>query len=63
MTVHKLRGSLQEYFESMIDRTIEEVAIFDGELVIFLDDGKEVCIWDGEMGLAMQINERPEFND
>jgi len=47
----------------MVGRTIEEVAIFDGELVIFLDDGKEVCIWDGEMGLAMQINERPEFND
>jgi hypothetical protein len=47
----------------MVGRTIEEVAIFDDELVIFLDDGKEVCLWDNGMGLAMQINERPEFND
>lgn len=63
MTVHKLRGTLQDYFESMIGRTIEEVAIFDGELVIFLDDQKEVCIFEGELGLTMQINERPEFDD
>ena len=63
MTVHKLRGEAQDYFESMLGRTIEEVAIFDGELVIFLDDGKEVCIFDGEYGLTMQINERPEFDD
>jgi hypothetical protein len=63
MTVHKLRGTAQEYFESMVGRTIEEVAIFDDELVIFLDDGKEVCLWDNGMGLAMQINERPEFDD
>lgn len=63
MTVHKLRGTLQDYFESMIGRTIEEVAIFDGELVIFLDDEREVCIFDSEIGLVMQINERPEFDD
>lgn len=63
MTVHKLRGTLQDYFESMIGRTIEEVAIFDDELVIFLDDQKEVCIFEGELGLTMQINERPEFDD
>lgn len=63
MTVHKIRGTLQEYFESMVGRTIEEVAIFDDELVIFLDDKKEVCIFEGEYGLTMQINERPEFDD
>lgn len=63
MTVTKLRGTLQDYFESMVGKTIEEVAIFDGELVIFLDDKREVCIWSGEYGLKMQINERPEFDD
>lgn len=63
MTVHKLRGTLQDYFESMIGRTIEEVAVFDGELVIFLDDEREVCIFEGEYGLTMQINERPDFDD
>ena len=63
MTVTKLRGTIQDYFESMIGRTIEEVAIFDGELVIFLDDEREVCIFQNEFGLVMQINERPEFDD
>lgn len=63
MSVTKLRGTLQDYFESMIDRTIEEVAIFNDELVIFLDDGKEVCIFEGELGLSMQINEKPDFDD
>ena len=62
MTVHKLIPAL-DYFEHMIGKTIEEVAIFDGELVIFLDDKSEVCIYEGEYGLTMQINERPELDD
>jgi len=62
MTVHKL-FLMQDYFEHMVGKTIEEVAIFDGELVIFLDDKSEVCIYEGEYGLTMQINERPELDD
>ena len=61
MTVHKLFG-MQDYFAHMVGKTIEEVAIFDGELVIFLDDQSEVCIFEDEAGLAMQINERPELD-
>jgi hypothetical protein len=53
---------MQDYFEHMVGKTIEEVAIFDGELVIFLDDLSEVCIFEDEAGLAMQINERPELD-
>ena len=63
MTVHNLFGNMQNYFQHMIGKTIEEVAIFDGELVIFLDDKSEVCIFDAEFGLAMQINERPKLDD
>ena len=59
MTVHKL-FLMQDYFEHMVGKTIEEVAIFDGELVIFLDDKSEVCIFETDVGLSMQINERPE---
>lgn len=62
MTVHKL-FLMQDYFEHMVGKTIEEVAIFDGELVIFLDDKSEVCIYEGEYGLTMRINERPELDD
>ena len=61
-TVHKLRGDLQDYFEHMIDKTIVEVAIFDGELVIILDDDSEVCIFENENGLVMQVNEREELH-
>lgn len=61
MTVHKLFG-MQDYFQHMVGKTIEEVAIFDGELVIFLNDLSEVCIFEDEAGLAMQINERPELD-
>jgi hypothetical protein len=47
----------------MTGKTIEMVAIFDGELVIFLDDGSEVCIFQNNDGLAMQINEEIETDD
>jgi hypothetical protein len=63
MSVVKLRGRLQDYFEHMTDKTIEMIAIFDGELVIFLDDGSEVCIFQNDDGLAMQINEEIETDD
>ena len=62
MTVHKL-FLMQDYFKHMVGKTIEEVAIFDGELVIFLDDKSEVCIFETDVGLSMQINERPEQDD
>jgi hypothetical protein len=62
MTVHKIIPAL-DYFKHMIGKKIEEVAIFDGELVIFLDDKSEVCIFENDAGLAMQINERPELDD
>jgi hypothetical protein len=39
------------------------VAIFDGELVIFLDDGSEVCIFQNDEGLAMQVNEDINTDD
>lgn len=63
MSVVKLRGRLQDYFEHMAGKTIEMVAIFDGELVIFLDDQSEVCIFQNDDGLAMQINESVEPDD
>lgn len=63
MTVTKLRGTLQHYFEHMTGKTIEGVGIFDGDLVIFLDNKDEVCIWQGDDGLMMQINERPPLDD
>jgi len=63
MTVHSLFGGAENYFQHMVGKTIEEVGIFDGELVIFLDDLSEVCIFEDEEGLAMQINERPELDD
>ena len=63
MSVHKLFGGIQDYFEHMVGKTIEEVGMFDDELVIFLDDKSEVYIYEGKYGLTMQINERPEQDD
>ena len=63
MSVHKLFGGIQDYFEHMIGKKIEQVGMFDDELVIFLDDKSEVCIFEGKEGLTMQINERPELDD
>ena len=61
-TIHKLRGDLQDYFEHMVGKEIVEVAVFDGELVIVLDDDSEVCIFENENGLVMQVNEREELH-
>ncbi len=63
MSVTNIRGKAQEYFERMAGRTIEAVGIFDGELVIFLDNGDEVCLWSQDDAMAMQINERPDLDD
>jgi hypothetical protein len=63
MSVTNIRGKAQEYFERMAGKTIEAVGIFDGELVIFLDNGDEVCLWSQDDAMAMQINERPELDD
>ena len=62
MTVHKLIPAI-DYFKHMVGKTIEEVAVFNDELVIILDDKSEVCIYEGDYGLTMQINERPELDD
>ncbi len=63
MSVTNIRGKAQEYFERMAGKTIEAVGIFDGELVIFLDNGDEVCLWSQDDAMAMQINERPDLDD
>jgi hypothetical protein len=63
MSVVKLRGKLQDYFEFMVGKTIDMVAVFDGELVIFLNDGSEVCIFQNDDGLSMQINESADTDD
>lgn len=62
MSVTKLRGTLQDYFEHMVGRTIEGVGIFNDELVIVLDNGDEVCLWQDDEGLMIQINERPPLD-
>ena len=62
MTVTKIRGTLQGYFEHMTGKTIEAVGTFDDELIILLDDQSEICLWtDGS--LSIQINEKAEFDD
>lgn len=63
MTVHKLRGTIQDYFEHMIGKEIIQVGVFNGELVIVLDDHSEVCVYEKETGLTMQINFEPKTND
>jgi hypothetical protein len=64
MTVTKLRGTVQDYFEMMTGRTIDGVGVFDGEVVIFLDNFDEVCFFaDDEGNLAMRIDERAELDD
>jgi hypothetical protein len=46
----------------MTGKVIEAVGTFDDELVIFLDDQSEVCIW-SDGSLSIQINEKPELDD
>jgi hypothetical protein len=62
MSVTKIRGTLQGYFEHMTGKTIEAVGTFDDELIILLDDESEVCIWSDD-SLSIQINERQELDD
>jgi hypothetical protein len=58
MTVTKLRGTLQAYFEHMIGKTIDGVGVFNGEVVITLDNKDEVCIFLNDNGdMCIQINE------
>lgn len=60
MTAEEL---LQTYLEHLTDKVIEGAGIFDDEIVIFLDDKSEVCIWSENGSLAIQVNERQEFDD
>lgn len=63
MSVTKLRGTLQGYFEHMTGKVIEGVGIFDGEIIISLEDKSEVCLFTDENdNLCIQINERAEFD-
>ena len=62
MTVTKIRGTLQGYFEHMTGKTIEAVGTFDDELIILLDDQSEVCLW-SDGSLSIQINEKQDFDD
>jgi hypothetical protein len=54
--------TLESYFQRMVDKTIQAVAIFDDELVIILDDGSEVCLWSDSGDMAIQVNEQPDLD-
>jgi len=54
--------TLESYFQRMVDKTIQAVAIFDDELVIILDDGSEVCLWSDSGDMAIQVNEKPDLD-
>ena len=56
------KDTLESYFERMINKTIQAVAVFDDELVIILDDGSEVCLWSDSGDMAIQVNEKPELD-
>ena len=45
MTLHKLRPQLSDYFESIIGQTIDGVGTEEGDLIIHLSNGTELCIW------------------
>jgi hypothetical protein len=46
----------------MTGKTIEGVGTFDDELVIFLSDKSEVCIW-SDGNLSIRIDEQQETDD
>jgi len=56
------KDTLESYFERMINKTIQAVAVFDDELVIILDDGSEVCLWSDSGDMAIQVNDKPELD-
>lgn len=62
MSVVKLRGILQDYFNHMTGKTINGVGVFNEELIILLDDESEVCIF-SDGNLSIQINPKSELND
>ena len=55
-------NTLKSYFESMINKTITAVDVFNDELVIILDDGSEVWVWSDSGEMAIQVSEKPELN-
>ena len=57
-----INDTLESYFQRMVDKTIQAVAIFDDELVIILDDGSEVCLWSDSGDMAIQVNEKPDLD-
>ena len=56
------KDTLESYFNRMVEKTIQAVAVFDDELVIILDDGSEVCLWSDSGDMAIQINDKPELD-
>lgn len=56
------KNTLKSYFESMINKTITAVDVFNDELVIILDDGSEVWVWSDSGEMAIQVSEKPELN-
>jgi hypothetical protein len=62
MTTTSRNAVIGDYFEHMVGKTIEEVAVFDGELIIFLSDLTEVCIYESENGFSLEIKERNAKN-
>ena len=56
-TVTKMRGELQAAFERIVGHKIVECAVFDGELVLVLDDNAEVCVYLDDYNMILQVNE------
>lgn len=62
MTEVKLEGTLKSFFEHMEGQKIEGVGTFDDELVIFLEDGSEVCIR-SDGNLTMAIHPKVQYDN
>ena len=56
------KDTLQSYFDGMVNKTIDAVAVFDDELVIILNDGSEVCLWSNDGSMSIQVNQKPELD-
>ena len=59
MTVHKLRGTLQDYLDHMTGKKIVGCGVEDEEFVIVLDDGSEVFLFSSEdLAIAIEFPEQ-----
>lgn len=56
MTVHKLRGTLQDWLDHIVDKKIIGCGIEDEEFVIVLEDGTNVILFSEEdLSLAIEF--------